>query len=173
VKWTSQGSSKALLLVRFQYPLPITVQKGEKIMSDLLEQIKKDRLAARKDRTKSGKIKATILTTLVGEIETLEKSGKTVDTVAVIKKFVKGIDETLKLGYNLQLETEKSILNEYLPTQMDEERIMAFVKPIVSADTVVTMGDIMGYFSKHFKGLYDGKLVSRLAREELIRKGKL
>ena len=63
----------------------------------LIERIKEDNLAARKNRDQ---VRATLLTTLFSEAVSVGKNAgnrETTDaeTLAVIKKFIKGIDDTL------------------------------------------------------------------------------
>lgn len=139
---------------------------------DLLEKIKQDRMEARKGTSPYDKLRASLLTTLVGEAETAlkGKQAKSFDMVKLVKKFYLGCEERLKVRFDKDTETEMLILDLYLPVQMTEDQIKAFLSPLVLSDKDVTLGMIMGYFAKNFKGQYDGKLVSTLAKEALANK---
>ena len=90
-------------------------------MSELLKEIKLDQVAARK---LSDTITADILTTLLGEAS---PSGKDTTTdakvLAVIKKFVKNLNETVPLMTNpIDIgvgRLEIATLKEYLPKQIE------------------------------------------------------
>lgn len=59
------------------------------------------------------------------------------------------------------IEREISILNDYLPSQLEE----ATIRGIIAESAFSTMGDVMKYFKEHYTGRYDGKLVSSIAKE--------
>lgn len=142
----------------------------------LLEQIKKDQLVARKTNQK---IKKELLTTLIGEIETLQKKNGTVDVEAVLKKFKKNIDETMAalVGsgmkanytamYDSRFETaaiESQIIESYLPKQLSEEDLRIVIRDQVAAGAM-NIGQIMGHLKKNYPNQFDGKLASQLARQ--------
>jgi len=133
----------------------------------LLDQIKTDREKARKGSTTLDKAVANLLTTLLGETETAlkGKQASKFDLVALIKKFKIGVELSLKHKYSDLLHLELCILSNYLPAQMTEEQIRAFMSPLVANKD--NLGQIMGYFSKTFNGRYDGKLVASIAKEML------
>lgn len=144
-------------------------------MSELLQRIKNDKNIHRKAAVTSkddpakqlySKTCSSILTTLIGELETKSKaSGKeTTDTdvLAAIKKFLKGIEEILALGSNPASEIEKKCLESYLPSQMSEEEIRSVISRIHDPRSV---GEIMTYMKTTHNGQYDGSLVSKIAKE--------
>ena len=106
----------------------------------LLEKIKQDNIAARKAKNT---VKFALLTTLVSEISNIGKNDGNRETtepesIAVVKKFIKGVDETLKaLEFSsnsrvLVAIEEKKILESYLPTQLSEIELTAVVDQIIS-----------------------------------------
>jgi uncharacterized protein len=133
----------------------------------LMEQIRNDQLEFRKQRKS---IETAVLTTLLGEASAIGKNNgnrETTDTevVALVKKFIENNNQTIKVLNGVQEKTENlikenSALQVYLPKQMSEQEIR---------DTLATcskeLGKIMGHFKKEFPGMYDGALVSRLAKE--------
>jgi len=130
----------------------------------LIERLRKDALQARKQKSPS----ASLLVTLLGEIETRTKTFdppremQDVEVLAVIKKFLKGVDETLvhvKDGPARAASlSEKTVLESYLPTQMTEQDIAAFVAPKIAAGS--DLGAVMGALKAEKAGLYDGRLAS-------------
>ena len=144
----------------------------------LVEQIKIDSLSARKAKSE---LKATLLTTLYSEVVNVGKNNGNRDTtdteaVAVIKKFLKGVDETLNfLGEKVDPRrdvalVEKAILEAYLPKQMSEYELK-----IVIADLIDTlpeknpkqMGVLMKQLKERYDGQYDGQLASKMIKEQL------
>ena len=135
----------------------------------LIEQIRKDRIAAMKARNNVAK---TLLTTLIGELEGAAKRQQTEITeemvISACKKFIAGNDETIKLGGGNRgnqdvLEAENAILKNYLPKQLSEDELRA----IIGAYNLDNIGAIMGKLKAEHAGLYDGGLASKIAREFL------
>lgn len=133
----------------------------------LIKQIKQDQLAARLG-TKNPHA-ASLLTTLIGEAEMVGKNAGNrestdAEVVAVIKKFIKNIDETLEVlkfssdGKVANLFEEKRVLEEYLPRQLSEYELKAI------AVARSNMPDYMKYLKENHAGQYDGKLASQVAR---------
>ena len=81
---------------------------------------------------------------------------------AILKKVVKSLKE---VGTETA-QKEIKILNKYLPTELTEAYIKETIENMVS-DGAENLGAIMGHFKKNHEGLYDGKLVSTIAREIL------
>ena len=114
-------------------------------------------------------LKANLLSTLYAEIFTLSKSGKELtedDEIRIIKKFVKNIDETLALEITeeqkTRLNSEKEILESYLPKQLGKEETEKIVDEMISQGKV--MKDIMAFFKENYTGRYDGRTVSEIIR---------
>ena len=137
----------------------------------LIQTIKTAQVAARKARDPS----ASLLTTLIGEAEMVGKNaGRDVtdqEVVATIKKFIKNIDETLKVlvagsdAYAYS-STEKAVLEQFLPQQLTEEQIRFIIATLLHAgDKPASVGEIMKHMKTNHEGLYDGALVSKIAKE--------
>ena len=146
----------------------------------LIENLKEDQLIARKKRDQ---IKATLLTTLIGEAEMVGKNtGNRApfdeEVVAVVKKFLKGVNETIaileKSGHDAsQFEKEREILDSYLPTQLTKEKIIVMLDSAVVDGTLVDdksfKGAAMKWLKEHYSGQYDGRVAAE-AIDEFMRK---
>ncbi len=138
----------------------------------LMKTLKADQLAARKIKDS---FKATILTTLIGEAAMIGKNdGNRVtadaEVMKVIAKFVKGINETIKVRDSGELHAEKEILESYLPPQMNDEELKITISHIIydlDATSMKDMGRVMGVLSGAHGGQYDGKVASGMVRELL------
>lgn len=99
------------------------------------------------------------------------------DVMAVIQKEVKqrrdSIEQFEKAGRQDLAEKEKAeltILETYLPEQMNEDEVQKLVKEAITqtgATTPQDMGKVMGALMIKIKGKADGGLVSRLVKESL------
>ena len=146
----------------------------------ILDSVKKAQLQARKDKRAED---AATLTTLIGEAEMIGKNdGNRVSTdaevVAVIKKFVKNIDETLnvvskdstKVDRVEALGKEKALLSNFLPKQLSEDELRTILADFVAAlpeKNPKAMGKVLGSLKEAFAGQYDGALASRVTKELL------
>lgn len=149
----------------------------------LLNKIKADQLAARK--TKNA-VTANVLTTLIGEAESVGKDFNRVSTdnevITVIQKFVKNIEITISFLEKAQIKSdsdftnivikrdealkEKEILSAYLPKQLSEDELKQNINSIkeeISASPK-DMGKILTLLKVRFSGQYDGKMASDLTR---------
>jgi uncharacterized protein YqeY len=135
----------------------------------LLQTIKAAQLQARKDRNT---IATNVLTTLIGEAEAIGKTAgnrETTDSevVALAKKFIKGVDETLGLVKHPDavtgLQAERALLTQFLPKQMSSEELTVALKAIsdeLNAHTLRDMGKIMKVLKERYDGQYDGAAAS-------------
>ena len=144
----------------------------------LIERIKEDNLAARKNRDQ---VRATLLTTLFSEAVSVGKNAgnrETTDaeTLAVIKKFIKGIDDTLSAMKDktdpryVTACAEREILEQYRPLQLNEQQLQHILHDMVQAlqeRTPKQMGVIMKRLKETYEGQYDGALASKLIKELL------
>jgi len=148
----------------------------EKRDTDFLKEIKRDALQARKIKDP----KARILVTLIGEASMIGKNDGNRDTtddevLKVIQKFVKNCDENIiqRKKNNEDLEDfkfELEVLSEYLPKQLAEHDLrMKIVNYVVLNDlsSMRDMGKVMQMLQKLLPGQYEGKMASRLVKEEL------
>lgn len=141
----------------------------------LLKRIQSASLEARKARDS---VRAGLLVTLFSEASMVGKNDgnrETTDeeTIRVIKKFLKGIEEALavKAG-EPTLTAEKAILEEYLPKQMNDDELKATIATIVSGlpqpVTVKNMGLVMKELNSKYTGLFDGSKASAFVKEALV-----
>jgi uncharacterized protein YqeY len=137
-----------------------------------MQRIKTEQLEARK---KKDVIKASLLTTLIGEATAIGKNDGNRETtdaevVAMVKKFLKNIEETLKVADTFQAREERLILLELLPTQLAEQELKTTVWLLateVGATTPKDMGKVMKVLKERYDGRYDGALASKLIKEML------
>lgn len=143
----------------------------------LLQTIKATSLQARKDRRTGD---AATLQTLIGEAETIGKNAGNRETtdlelIAVIKKFIKNIDEVLSLVDNQSLAYanafgEKNLLESFLPSQLGKlelELTINAIKVELCATTPKDMGKILKVLKERFEGQYDGTTASTIAKAVL------
>lgn len=131
----------------------------------LIQKIKAAQLEAR--RAKDA-FKAASLTTLIGEVEALAKNElrevRDEDVLAVTRKFIKNINETLAAlqkdasGNNEKIqafETEKQLYGQFLPQQATAEDLQ---KALAAAfPQRPDKGSAMKLLKAQFAGNYDGK----------------
>ena len=136
----------------------------------LLDEIKKDQLSARVARNKQV---TSILTTLIGELETLSK-GKNVilsdlEVIAVIKKFKTNILFTLEksTGDISHLRIELEALEKYLPQQLSEVQLLTIIRGAFLAMPTASTGEIMKHLKQNHPGMYDGALANKLIKDIL------
>lgn len=137
----------------------------------LLDKIRQDAVAARRAKDP----KASVLVTLIGEADTNAKAMKEprpledAEVVAIVRKFVKNIDETLALvGQGAAAEkakAERAALEVYLPVQMTAEEIATFAR--AAAAEGANLGQIMGRLKAEKAGQYDGRLAASIVKEAL------
>ena len=111
------------------------------------------------------------------EIDGTKKSLDDEDVITIIGKEVKMRKDSLeefKKGDRqdlvAQTEAEIAVLMPYLPQQLSEEEIRAFVQEAVEksgASSQKDMGKVMGLLMPKVKGRADGKLVNSIVREML------
>lgn len=139
----------------------------------LLQTIKAAQLQARKDRNT---IATNVLTTLIGEAEAIGKTAgnrETTDSevVALAKKFIKNIDETISLVKEPSalndLLCERLYVEQFLPKQMSSEELTVALKAIsdeLNAHTLRDMGKIMKVLKERYDGQYDGAAASTMIK---------
>jgi len=130
----------------------------------LMEQIKTKQVQARKSYCVA---EASLLTTLLGEAAMVGKNAgrETTDAevVAVVKKFVKNIDETVTALTSRGQDAadflvERDILEQFLPVQLSENALIEVAK------CQPNMPAFMKHLKENFAGKYDGKLASQVAK---------
>lgn len=141
----------------------------------ILEKIKKQQLQARKEKSPI----VGALTALMSEVAIVGKNNGNRETtdeeaVKVIKKFIKGINETVDLIKDPEklklLEMELEIYNSFLPQIMNELETRTVVEKIINAlpeKSPKAMGQVMGTISKEYGTLIDRGLASQIVKEML------
>jgi uncharacterized protein YqeY len=150
----------------------------------MLKRIKKNLLQARKAKDK---FQAGILGALVSEGAMIGKNDGNRETtdqemLKLIQKFKKGVTDTIELigcdkneitknedpSKCLELFMEVNIYDEYLPKQMDEEEIVKAIGHFIGqSEKNANIGSIMKYFRENFNGQFDGKELSKIAKNIL------
>jgi len=139
----------------------------------LIKTIKAAQLQARKDRSFS----VPVLTTLIGELDTeSKKTGHEptdAETVALIKKFIKNLDEVIKVStvgssaHGASL-AERGVLEQFLPKQLSEAELKIVLADIIDVgEQKPNMGQVMKDLKSKYDGQYDGALASKLIKEML------
>ncbi len=114
---------------------------------------------------------ATLYSTYASDIQMIGKdAGREVtdaDAIAVLKKHLKGVEETIGIinqsvsRTNLPpLMLERDLITELLPKQLDESTI----RSVIRDNGLTSIKDAVAYFKHHYPGQYDGKLVSGVFR---------
>ena len=125
-------------------------------------------------------VKGNLLSTLVAEAVMVGKNDgnrETTDaeTVAMIKKILKNVNETLTLMDETGKDKtgtlrEKEILESLLPKQLGEDELAKIIEEIVATlpdKSPRQMGVVMAALKKDFDGQYDGKAASSLVKKAL------
>lgn len=143
----------------------------------IIDDIRTASFIARKNRESD---RAASLITLLSETLMIGKNAgrdtTNAETIAVIKKFIKNIDETLSLGKfapgdprAVNLINEKSMYTTFLPKQLNETEIHAILVDILKVNafdvTSKSMGDMLKILKLNYEGQYDGATAARLAKE--------
>ena len=160
------------------YVIICVTQFLKKEIMTLFAQIKTDQLAARKARES---LKATLLTTLIGELTAVGKNDGNrevtdADVVKLVKKFLDGVNETIKLMPDaanvdssadryVNLLKEQSYLTVYMPQQMDEYALTIVVRMILNElGAGASMGQVMAALKTKHAGKYDGGMASKIVK---------
>jgi len=136
----------------------------------LYQDIHNDFIQARKDRDDVKKSVLQFLYDILNK-KTIELRTETLsdaDTLSLIQKFIKQLDE--EIGCNItagreekvkELKTQKEIVEQYLPKQMSEDEIRAEISKLEDKK----IPSVMKHFKANFAGKCDMGLVSKIAKE--------
>jgi uncharacterized protein YqeY len=124
----------------------------ERINADFIEAFKAKDMA-----------KKTFLGILKGEIQNEEGRGA-VSTDESVLTIIKKMEKSLKTTNTPESLVELEYIKPYLPVLMGEGKIREIVNGY-KATGLTNAGQIMGQFSKEYKGLADMKLVSNIIAE--------
>ncbi len=142
--------------------------------SALKEQIRGDLNAARRERDK---LRTTVLTTLLSDLRNREiEVGHELSDEEVLPVVNTGIKrrreaaEQMRGGGREELaakeDEEARILAVYLPPQLGEDAVRGFVREAISGGAK-DLGGVMKAVMPRVKGVFDGKELNRIVREEL------
>lgn len=154
------------------------------LIKKLVALIRLNQVESRKNKDA---LKATLLTTLLGEIYKVgkdkgvpEENGNPMtsdeDATAVVKKFLKGVNDTyeyVKTAGNVEAQdvclAERAILESYLPRQMTKDQIKgAIMSGGLGTLSGANKGQLMKYLKENFAGQYDGKDAAKAVDELLV-----
>jgi len=130
----------------------------------LMTQIKDLQIAARKQ----GNSAASLYTTLLGEAGMIGKNAGNRETtdaevVAVVKKFIKNVDETIVALTQRNQDTsvftaERQLLEQFLPQQLTQQTLENLARQCSS------MPEFMKHLKQNYAGQYDGALAQQVAK---------
>lgn len=139
------------------------------------EKINADLKQAMLDKNDS---KKSLLRVVIGEFNRVDKVVDDAKATGILKKMVENAKENLKrqevttdLYDSTELLIEISILEEYLPKQLDADRLSVIIAQIIKEGgftTLKEMGLIMAQLKKDYAGQYDGKLANDLIKKLFI-----
>lgn len=147
-------------------------------MSELAARLQGELNAARKAQDKALTL---LLGTLLAELKNREIELKRPlaedDAIDVVRRAIKKRRESIEMymkggrGDLADKEgAEVTMLERYLPAQVDPEEIRAAVRAAI-ASGAANVGAVMGKVMPAFKGRADGGTISTIAREELAARG--
>lgn len=127
-------------------------------------------------------LKNNLLSTLIGEAAMIGKNDGNRETtkqevLAIIRKFVKNINENIKILEEMGKDTakalkEKEILESFLPKQLNElelEKVIELIASELPERSVKMMGAVMAELKKKHDGLFDGKSASEMVKKVLMK----
>jgi len=147
------------------------------LQNDIKEDLMKARYAKNTDVVK-------ILSTLLGEASIIGKSkrnGESTDeeVVSVVKKFLMGIEENLKMHEFINeqsqicnsLRYERDLISKYMPQQLSESELKTIIQGIIKEfqlNSIRQVGLVMSELKKNYSGRYDGNIAIQLVKESLV-----
>ena len=145
-------------------------------MSDLLERVQAAMTASRKAQAKDRTlVLGTVLANLKNREIELRRPLTDEDVVDGLRRAVKTRRESIeqyekagRLDLSAVEQGEITVLEEYLPADVDPEEIRAAVR-IAIAGGAADIGKVMGQVMPAFRGRADGKVINQIVREELQR----
>lgn len=107
---------------------------------------------------------STILGTLIGELDRIEKEPNDATVIKIIKKIVQ-----TNIEFNInELETE--VLSQYLPKTLDDAELTSIIRLQIQNNgycTIRDTGKIMKYLQEHYPSQFDGTLASNIIKINL------
>ena len=131
-------------------------------MKKLIDKIKDDFQKSRKSKNKE---RSLLLSVVLGEIDRAPSKNLTNDDIVKIIKKIQS--DALLTGKD----KEAKMLAKYLPQMLTKEELTNAINIIIRNNDLKGMkgmGVIMNELKKLFPNRYDGKLVSEIAKKELL-----
>lgn len=124
----------------------------------LIEKIVEDRQTNMKLRN----VTFNILTTLLGDLDSLGKRDTITDdqVLSKIKKYIESNNITLKHQDSEVLHLENEVLSSYLPTTLTEVEIKNVILNDIEGD--ISLPTVMQHFKKHYKNRVDNPTVIKI-----------
>lgn len=137
---------------------------------NLFEQIKQQRDIARKERNQ---VTLTLLSTLIGEIETKHRSNDKnySDLIQASQKVIKQTIDSCKEMYELKKDdkflNEISVLEKLLPKSLEDDEIKVIINDIKEKilDIKILTKEVMSYLKTNYFGRYDSAKVLQFIKE--------
>jgi hypothetical protein len=130
--------------------------------------MKNDIIKYRREKNTSA---ISFLSTLISDIELIGINSKKEitdrDSIDVIKKYIKNINECLYYSQTDELKNQLKILENYLPKQLTETELETIITTIIVENKNPNIGMIMKTLSSKYTGLFDGKIASGIASYHL------
>jgi uncharacterized protein YqeY len=138
-------------------------------MGQLKDRVSKEIIAAMKAKDKTRLNVLRYLKKLFIENDTAKKQQ---DEMDIIIGHAKKVIESITMypedsPQKAELDREVLVLEEYLPKQLTEEAVVAFITDIKSKLDTPNMGSVMKELSPKIKGQFDGKKASQLVIQAL------
>ena len=123
-----------------------------------INQIKTERLFQR-----NNPVIYSLLGVLLGELDRLPtRENPTENQIyTVVKKLYESAEYMAERDLSEESKIEYAYLKNYIKPQLSEDEIRDFI----STNNFTNIGMVMKYFKDTFPGMYDGKLVSKIAKE--------
>lgn len=123
-----------------------------------INQIKTERLFQR-----NNPVIYSLLGVLLGELDRLPTRENPTESqiYTVVKKLYESAEYMAERDLSEESKIEYAYLKDYIKPQLSEVEIRDFI----STNNFTNIGMVMKYFKDTFPGMYDGKLVSKIAKE--------
>lgn len=148
---------------------------------DLIEKLKKDKMASMRDHQS---VRKSLLSILIAESinSSMQKSNSKEPSdeivIATIKKQIASNQEVHgQLGEDRKeaamiLAEEIKIMGEYLPAQMSEEdignKISEFLSAVPEEARKKSLGKVMTWLKAEYNGMYDATIASKIAKGKCL-----
>lgn len=101
-----------------------------------------------------------------------DTSKSPIDELDIVISYAKKTRDSLSLypdnsEQHQEILAELKIMDEYLPTQLNEEQVIAMIREIKASLPSPNMGLIMKELSSKIKGQFDGKRATELVKENI------